>query len=142
MERQESLQEEGPALTDRSPGAGRSFLRRLIDLSMTAKHLDHYIRLGLEARADIEWWAHFAGAWNGISMMQAGSRANPAATVMSDASGNWGCGAFSGGHWFMFKWTGPHYHITVNEMLPIVMAAALWGLAWRSKTVLFLCVQL
>ena len=76
-------------------------------------------------------------------MMQAGNRANPAATVTSDASGNWGRGAFSGGHWFIFKWTGPisGYHITVKEMLPIFMAAALWGSAWRGKTVLhvFLC---
>ena len=34
--------------------AGRAFLRRLIDLSMTARHLDRFIRLGNGARSDIE----------------------------------------------------------------------------------------
>ena len=39
--------------------AGRTFLRRLIDLSTKAARLDHFIRLNEEARADIEWWYHF-----------------------------------------------------------------------------------
>ena len=30
--------------------AGRSFLHRLIDLSMVPQHLDHYVRLNLDAR--------------------------------------------------------------------------------------------
>lgn len=34
------------------------FLHRLIDLSMTAKHLDHYIRLGLEARFEVLGCTH------------------------------------------------------------------------------------
>ena len=33
--------------------AGRSFLRRLIDLSMVPKHLDHYVRLNSEAMSDM-----------------------------------------------------------------------------------------
>ena len=48
-----------------------------------------YRCMGLDTRADIEWWAHYAGTWNGISMMQAGGRAISAAIVTSDASGNW-----------------------------------------------------
>ena len=35
--------------------SGRSFLCRLIDLSMVPKHLEHYVRLNSEARSDIEW---------------------------------------------------------------------------------------
>ncbi len=45
--------------------AGRTFLRRLIDLSMVAEHLDHYVHLNREARSDIEWWFQFSGKWNG-----------------------------------------------------------------------------
>ncbi len=36
--------------------AGRTFLRRLIELSVTAKKLEHFVRLSREARSDIEWW--------------------------------------------------------------------------------------
>lgn len=35
--------------------AGRTFLRRLIDLSTLVKHLDHHVRLSREVRSDIEW---------------------------------------------------------------------------------------
>ena len=69
---------------------------RLIDLSTTASHLDHFIRLNQEARSDIEWWHTFASSWNGIDMMKAVSRVAPKAWITSDASESWGCGAFSG----------------------------------------------
>ena len=36
--------------------AGRTFLCRLIDLSMVTKCLDHHLCLNLSAQADIEWW--------------------------------------------------------------------------------------
>lgn len=49
--------------------AGRSFLRRLIELSMVPQHMDHYVRLNAGARSDIEWWAQYASVWNGVSMM-------------------------------------------------------------------------
>ena len=48
---------------------GRSFLRRLIDLSTVAKQLDHFIRLNQAARSDIRWWYEFAESWNGTSMI-------------------------------------------------------------------------
>ena len=69
--------------------AGRSFLRRLIDLSTVVEKLDHYVRLSREARADIELWVQYAEAWNGTSMMQSVQEAPPAAVVTSDASENW-----------------------------------------------------
>ena len=39
---------------------GRAFLRRLINLLMMVKHLDHYVRLNGSARSDIEWSFCFA----------------------------------------------------------------------------------
>ena len=54
--------------------SGRAFLRRLIDLSTTASHLDHFIRLNQEAWSDIEWWHTFASSWNGVAMMKVVSR--------------------------------------------------------------------
>ena len=62
-------------------------------------------------------------------------------TVTSDASGNWGCGAFTGTHWFMLPWSGPvsTKHITIKELVPILVAAAIWGESWKGKLVLARC---
>ena len=80
---------------------GRAFLRRMITLSTTAKKLHHHIHLNASFRSDLEWWALFLPKWNGISMMAVPCRANPGAVIISDASGNWGCGAYSShGEWF------------------------------------------
>ena len=46
--------------------AGRTFLRRIIDLSTSASQLHHFIRLNTEARSDIEWWFRFISLWNRI----------------------------------------------------------------------------
>ena len=69
-------------------------------------------------------------------------RTPPAATITSDASGSWGCGAFSsGGEWFQYEWPEEwkSVHITVKELLPIVMGIAVWGRQWQGKAVLCLC---
>ena len=116
---------------------GRAFLRRLINLSSVVKHLDHYVRL----RLDIEWWYHFASKWNGSAMMSVVSRNQPNITVSSNALGSWGCGAFCGSLWFQLKWAGMvvDSHITVKELVLIVIAAAIWGEQWAGSTVLANC---
>lgn len=117
---------------------GRSFLRRLIDLSKVAKRPNHHIRLNLEARSDIEWWYRFASTWNGVSMLR---RAHPDVQLTSDASGKWGCGAFYDRHWFQLQWQEAlqDMHITIKELIPIVLAAAIWGREWTGLTVQARC---
>ena len=61
--------------------------------------------------------------------------------LTSDASGSWGCGAYtSTGEWFQLMlsddWSG--IHITVKELLPIVLVA-IWGSRWKGLTVLCRC---
>ena len=67
--------------------------------------------------------------------------AAPAAVLTSDTSGGWGCVAYAGPHLFMLKWAGhiSECHITLKEMVPIVIVAALWGPTWRGKSVLVQC---
>jgi hypothetical protein len=124
--------------------SGRSFLRRLIDLSTVPKHLEHYVRLNSDARSDIEWWTQFCQGWNGVSMMHLPNTTSPAAVLTSDASGNWGCGAYYGSNWFMLPWSGLYtdYHITVKELIPIVIAGSIWGPLWRGATILAQCDNL
>ena len=57
--------------------------------------------------------------------------------MTSDASGRWGCGAFWEQNWFQLQWSGTlqEAHITIKELVPIVIAAAVWGKKWYGLTV-------
>ena len=49
--------------------AGRIFLRCLIDLSMTVKHLHHRIQISRDAQPDLVWWYDFLPSWSGSSLI-------------------------------------------------------------------------
>ena len=107
--------------------AGRTFLQRMIELSTVPKELDHWVWLNEGFRSDQHWWAVFLDDWNGVSMLDSLVHKIPSTTLTSDASGRWGCGAFSSsGAWFQFRWppAWEAIHITVKELLPIVVACA------------------
>ena len=54
----------------------------------------------------------------------------------------WGCRAFTdSGNWFQLQWL-PGWegvHITVKELLPIVIGCAVWGDRWKGETVRCVC---
>ena len=115
---------------------GRTFLRRMIDLVKLAKQPHHHLRPSAEFRSDLHWWAMFLPKWNGKSMLR---QPDPRHFITSDASGSWGCGAFSSsGSWFQLQWPSSwsHYHIAAKEMVPVVIAIAVWGADWPSQPVL------
>ena len=60
---------------------GRSYLRRLINLSTSTRQLDQFIRLNREARADMEWWYLFISTWNGTAMMLTDQAGGPTITL-------------------------------------------------------------
>ena len=72
-----------------------------------------------------------------MSMMVTVHRINPEEVVTSDL----GTGAVVPSNWFMLKWVEPiaSQHITVKELAPIVLAAAIWGRRWEGQTVLVMC---
>ena len=61
--------------------------------------------------------------------------------ITSDTSGNWGCGAYCEDSWFQLQWdeATKQKHITIKELIPIVLAAALWGERWSGKSVRVQC---
>ena len=120
---------------------GRPFLRRLIELSTKAKLLHHHLRLNIQVRCDLQWWSMFLQRWNGTSMMSLLGSSSASVTVTSDASGSWGCGAVSNADWFSCGWGSCwlDVHITIKELLPIILASALWGHSWAGHRVLFRC---
>ena len=107
---------------------GRIFLSQMIKLSTVAEQLHHHIRLNHSFRCNLERWHLFLEKWNEVSLLW--DTDQPAAVMTSDASGRWGCGAFL---WFQVKWpeSMPQHHITVKELIPIVLAVASWGHAWQ-----------
>ena len=77
--------------------------------------------------------------WNGISILWNLQRQSADLSVFSDASGGWGCEAYFTANWFSFKWCSRLQPppIAVKELIPVVLAAAIWGSLWCGKTVLF-----
>jgi hypothetical protein len=114
----------------------------MIDLSAVPKELDHWVRLNNAFHSDLQWWHLFLEDWNGTALCSSVVQWPPAGTITSDASGRRGCGAFTEkGEWFQFCWPASwaNVHITVKELLPIVVACAVWGHQWRGATVQCLC---
>ena len=64
---------------------------------------------------------------------------SPSVSVTTDASGSWGCDALtSDGQWFQVQWplSWASVHIAVKELVPVVIAVAVWGKQWQGQTVL------
>jgi len=121
---------EGPATT-------LSFLRQLFPLLALDRASHHIIRLNEGARADLLWWRTFLEDWNGTSFFPTSI---PAIEVISDASGSYGCGAFSHNYgWFQLEWpeSWQAINITAKELVPVILAAALWGHQWKRSCVCF-----
>ena len=125
---------------------GRSFLRRMLNL-LKSPHVRHtgrrptrHIRLNREFRSDLLWWRTFAEQWNGVAIA-APRDPQGVQIVTSDASGTWGCAAWSGQAWLQLRWDerSQHLNIAVKELIPIVMAATVWGRSWHGSRVACRC---
>ena len=80
-------------------------------------------------------------AWNGVSILAPLRAEAPDGLITSDTSGSWGSGAFHNDEWFQMQWnhSAASFHITIQELLPIVIAAAIWGANWEGKTIRARC---
>ena len=116
---------------------GRTFLRELFNLLSQAKSPHHHVRLNIKARADISWWRCLLHTWNGSSFFPP---PDPSIHVYSDASGTYGSGAFVAGlGWFQTEWPEDWEGVDIasKELVPVVVAAALWGRQWSGSHVCF-----
>ena len=101
------------------------------------------VRLNAAAfRPDVEWWHAFLGSWNGVAIIE-GAREEVGAEIWTDASGSWGCGVLWDTQWCQVAWAEwPDFaqgSIAAKELLPIIVATAVWGGGWRGGTVLCHC---
>jgi len=118
---------------------GRCFLRRLYSMKDIGSKPNHHVRLNRPAMADIIWWHTFISHWNGISMLWDVGGKEADFTITTDASGSWGCGAYWEKAWFHFQWWDRlrPFGIAIKEMIPIVVAAAIFGRQWAHKIIQF-----
>ena len=92
-------------------------------------------------------WQEFLCNWNGISIfIDPQFTPAPDLELYTDASGTVGYGGFFQGHWFQGRWpTGltvednPENSMALLELIPIVIAAHLWGPLWSGKRILLHC---
>ena len=122
--------------------AGRTFLRRMIDLSTTAPRLLSTITLNEGLRLDIHWWQAFTTPWSGRSFFLLPNwTPAPDLDLYTDSSGSIGFGAYWCGEWFNGHWPPElaERSIQFKELYPIVLAASVWGHRWATLRVRFLC---
>ena len=119
---------------------GCTFLRQFIETMKVPKRGSQRVRLNAHSRADLQWWSIFLADWNGVSFL---FQQPLGTTMLSDASGSWGCGAFclESLEWFQASWppSWASHCIAAKELFPIVVGAAIWGRSWSGSTVLFKC---
>lgn len=118
---------------------GRSFQSRAISLLSVGRQAHHHIRLSAQFRADMLWWKTFAAHWNGASLIIREDK--KIFSLTSDASGFWGCGAWHKNKWFQLEWDeySRSFHISAKELMPILIAAVIWGDTWQGHGVVAHC---
>ena len=120
--------------------AGRTFIRRMINLLSAFRREDHPIRLNREFHLDLTWWCEFFHSWNGHSFLLYPQWAPvPDLQISSDAAGSIGYGAILGQEWFVGVWSSAQMPLSIayKELFPVALAASLWGHQWSAKRVEF-----
>ncbi len=109
----------------------------MIDLSTVVSQRHFHMRLTKGFRSDLQWWISFMQLWNGRRFFPLSQRQ---LALYSDASGAWGCGAFVGPDWFQLEWPAKSpTNITTKELIPILLAAIVWGQSWGQSHVSCFC---
>ena len=122
--------------------SGRTFLRRLINLSTTVDKLSHHISLNSEAREDINWWLSFLPLWNGRQkILDPNVTLSPHINLFTDASGQAGFGIYFNGKWVAHPWPAQFTSTSIQwkELFPIYLACFLWSKEFSQKRSLFHC---
>ena len=126
---------------------GRTFLRRLYDLTKATQHMRPHqpLKLSREAVGDLAWWKACIENWNGKSFfLYEEWTPDFDLELQTDASGACGWGAYYGGRWLQGTWSTEDLQksIEYKELYAIVAACATWGAEWTRKRILFHCDNL
>ena len=118
---------------------GRTFVRRMIELSKKIKHLHYKVKLNKQFQKDIQWWLQYLPDWNGKCMIPNTAEYHHLYTDAIDI----GFGGYCEGDWFAEEYTSTDERkdksINWREIEAVAVAAATWGHQWQGKRVIFHC---
>ena len=121
--------------------SGRTFLRRLIDLSTRVSKLHHRISLNNSARLDIHWWLTYLPTWNGRhKILDSTTSLAPSLHLFTDACQE-SFGVFFNGKWISESWPARFLDRSIQwkELYPIFLSCLIWGNHFSGKRLLFHC---
>jgi len=121
--------------------SGRTFVRRMIELSKKVRVLHHKIRLNVEFQKDVQWWLQYLPTWNGVSLFYEDDWTTSADMCLYTDACNVGYGCYFADHWFCEHFNDMKFtkDILWKELYALLKAAATWGGQWSSKRILFYC---
>ncbi|KAF7342789.1 Integrase/recombinase xerD [Mycena sanguinolenta] len=114
----------------------RAFLRSMFDFSSSFRTPFAHRRIPRVVRRDIEWWAMFSPAWNGILLI---SPTRETLHIHTDASGSKGAGGIFDSHWFSTRIPTRYKlrDIQFKEFYTIIQAILRWGPYFSGKHIVF-----
>ncbi|XP_053382340.1 uncharacterized protein LOC128549528 [Mercenaria mercenaria] len=118
---------------------GRSFMRRLSELTKKLKKTHHRISLTAESRRDIRAWLLFISHFNGKKLLLDFKWVTDKTLhLFTDAAGALGYGAIYSSHCFFGSWPSHlvHHQITFKELFPIVLSLEIWGPQLMNKCII------
>jgi len=124
--------------------SGRTFLRRLFDLTKAVSSMPRHrvLTIPAAAREDLTWWVEALSTWNGKSffLMESWTPA-PNLQLQTDASGTIGYGAYYNGRWLHGTWSEAHAPLSIEfkELYAIVVACNTWASNWSRLRIQFHC---
>ena len=123
---------------------GRTFLRRLIDLSTRVEQLHHHIDINAEAQKDIHWWIIYLEEWNGHSIIVDRNHTyNNNLSLYTDAS-DVGFGILYKRRWIAQRWPTHildrlnEFNIDFRELFAIHAAVAMFAYEFEGRKILFI----
>jgi hypothetical protein len=126
---------------------GRTFIRRMIDMSKRAKHLHYRIKLTRQFQEDVKWWLFFLPSWNGVSIMAEDVwNSSNKLQLFTDASDQ-AVSAYLNGQWCILPLTHEFIYIRTSsinfrELYAIVMALCTWATTLAGTKLLLYCDNL
>ncbi len=126
---------------------GRTFVHYLFNLTTHVRSLESHITINRQAQLELSMWYHYLQDWNGtFFFLDPKITTSNDISFYTDASTTIGCGAVFGNEWFIHKWSVQMLHLPKNdkstalyEIIPIVIAAVIWGSQWERKRICLLC---
>ena len=120
---------------------GKAFLRSFFDAAHSVARKNFRVNIKADVRQDLRWWGEVLQSWVGTALLCWGDWVRlPDTELAADSSGSIGMGIVAESGWCSERWPqwdGRATNIAILELIPLIVAASLWGEKWARKKVLF-----